>query len=169
MASKLIFRKWWGMKCTLCGFEFNEENAHGACKGCGLMKGCELIKCPHCNFENAPEPKWIRKLFRKREGQKTQKSLQGSDLRLDELEINKKAKVSFVQMGNRSTLQKIIAIGALPNTELVLLQKFPSFVFQIGFSQFSIDQELARSIHVRPISPEQNGKGLTVKKVVDIE
>ncbi|MBI3999487.1 MAG: ferrous iron transport protein A [Candidatus Omnitrophica bacterium] len=139
------------MKCTLCGFEFSEESAHAACGGCGFVNGCELVKCPRCDFENAPEPKWIKKLFLKQEKQKNQKSLQESDLRLDELEINKKARVSFVQMGNRSTLQKIIAIGALPNTELVLLQKFPSFVFQIGFSQFSIDRELASCIYVSPV------------------
>jgi len=53
------------MKCTLCGYEFNEKDAQRACKNCPVMKGCKLIKCPKCGFETPPEPKWL-KLFRKR-------------------------------------------------------------------------------------------------------
>jgi hypothetical protein len=26
------------------------------------MKKCELVKCPNCGFEMAPEPRWIKKL-----------------------------------------------------------------------------------------------------------
>ena len=52
------------MKCTLCGLEFNEDNAQQACKGCLTMKGCKLIRCPRCAFEAPPEPKWLKK-FRK--------------------------------------------------------------------------------------------------------
>jgi hypothetical protein len=50
------------MKCSFCGFEFNEHEAQSGCASCGLMKKCGLTKCPNCNFEMAPEPKWIRKL-----------------------------------------------------------------------------------------------------------
>jgi len=53
------------MKCTLCGFEFNENEAEAGCKGCSLLRNCGLIKCPNCNFETAPEPDWIRKLRKK--------------------------------------------------------------------------------------------------------
>ena len=165
-------------KCTLCGCEFNEETAHSACQGCGFVKGCDLVKCPRCGFENAPEPKWLSKLFRviptrfKRESMDprlkhsgmTQVSLDTFNIRLDELNLNEQARVSFVKMGDRIALQKIIAIGALPNTEIILLQKFPSFVFQIGYSQFSVDKELASCIYVRPYSNDKsvnsNGSGV---------
>jgi hypothetical protein len=50
------------MKCSLCGFQFNEQDAQACCNGCGLMKKCELVKCPNCGFEMAPEPGWIKKL-----------------------------------------------------------------------------------------------------------
>lgn len=70
---------------------------------------------------------------------------------LTELEINKKAKISYLQTQDRNTLQKIIAIGALPKTEIVLIQKFPSYLLQIGKSQFAIDKELASHIYVRII------------------
>ncbi len=68
---------------------------------------------------------------------------------LSELEVNKKAKVSHLQTQDHDAIQKVIAIGALPNTEIRLVQKFPSYVFQIGKSQFAIDKELASCIYVR--------------------
>lgn len=70
---------------------------------------------------------------------------------LSELDINKNARVSHLQTRDHGAIQKIIAIGALPNTDIKLIQKFPSYVFQIGKSQFAIDKELASCIYVRAI------------------
>ena len=55
------------MKCGLCGHEFDQDKAEAACKGCPVMKGCRLIRCPNCGFETPPEPKWF-KYFRKGSG-----------------------------------------------------------------------------------------------------
>jgi DtxR family Mn-dependent transcriptional regulator len=70
---------------------------------------------------------------------------------LTELMINKRAKISYLQTQNREVLGKITAMGALPNTEITLIQKSPSYVFQIGKSQFAVDKELASCIYVRCI------------------
>lgn len=72
-------------------------------------------------------------------------------LPLSKLELHKKAKVSHIKTEDNAMLQRIIAIGALPNIEITLIQRFPSFVFQIGKSQFAVDKELASSIYVRAI------------------
>ncbi len=70
---------------------------------------------------------------------------------LTELEINRKARISYLQTQDRNILQKLIAMGALPMTEIVLLQRFPSYVFQVGKSKFAVDKELASCIYVRVI------------------
>lgn len=70
---------------------------------------------------------------------------------LSELDVNKKARVLHLQTHDHAALQKIIAIGALPHTDIRLIQRFPSYVFQIGKSQFAIDKELASCIYVRII------------------
>lgn len=70
---------------------------------------------------------------------------------LPELGVDKKARISHLQTQDHETLQKLIAIGALPNTDIKLVQKFPSYVFQIGRSQFAIDKELASHIYVRAV------------------
>jgi DtxR family Mn-dependent transcriptional regulator len=70
---------------------------------------------------------------------------------LTDLKKNKKAKVSYLHTHNRSALQKMIAMGVLPNTGITLIQRFPSYVLQIGKSQFTIDKELASCVYVRVV------------------
>jgi len=143
------------MKCTLCGQEFNETSAHTACKGCGFAKDCSLVKCPNCGFEDVPVPNWIRNFFRKKQHHAAVQTCDSLNIRLDQLEVRRKVKVTDVETQNRSALQKIIAIGVLPGTELFLIRRFPSYVLQIGRSQFSIDRELASSIYVAPCSGDE--------------
>jgi len=68
---------------------------------------------------------------------------------LSELKAHTKAKVAYLQTHDNAMLQKIIAMGILPGTEITLIQRFPSYVFQAGKSQFAIDKELASHVHVR--------------------
>ena len=70
-------------------------------------------------------------------------------LPLAELEVNQKAQVAYLHTHEREILEKLMALGALPGTDIVLLQRFPSFVFQMGRSQFAIDETLASHIYVR--------------------
>ena len=68
---------------------------------------------------------------------------------LSDLEVKDKGKIAYLQAKDRSQMQKLINIGAIPGVSIVLLQRFPSYVFQIGQSQFAVDKELASSIYVR--------------------
>ncbi len=68
---------------------------------------------------------------------------------LDQLELKDKGQIAYLQAKDKNQMQKLISIGALPGVPIALLQKFPSYVFQIGESQFAIDRELAESIYVR--------------------
>jgi DtxR family Mn-dependent transcriptional regulator len=46
-------------------------------------------------------------------------------------------------------MQKLMALGVLPGAPISLVRRSPSVVFQVGYSQFAVDEELARGIHVR--------------------
>lgn len=46
-------------------------------------------------------------------------------------------------------LNKLLTIGALPQTEVELLQKRPTFVIRMGYSTFAVDEELASCITVQ--------------------
>lgn len=68
---------------------------------------------------------------------------------LAELEAKDKGQIAYLQAKDTRQMQKLISIGAIPGLSISLQQKFPSYVFQIGQSQFAIDKELASSIYVR--------------------
>lgn len=70
---------------------------------------------------------------------------------LVDLETKDKGQIAYLQAKDTNKMQKLISIGALPGAYITLTQKFPSYVFQIGQSQFAIDKELAQSIYVRLI------------------
>ena len=44
---------------------------------------------------------------------------------------------------------KLAAMGVVPGAELELVQRFPAYVFRIGYGEFAVDQELAALIRVR--------------------
>ncbi|MHC4221306.1 MAG: metal-dependent transcriptional regulator [Planctomycetota bacterium] len=49
---------------------------------------------------------------------------------------------------NRQT-QKLVAMGILPGASIKVIRQFPSYVFQVGYSQFAVDRQLAEVIYVR--------------------
>ncbi|MDP7263258.1 MAG: hypothetical protein QGI38_01910 [Candidatus Woesearchaeota archaeon] len=51
------------MKCSFCGYKFSEKDAKKACQGC-VMKNCNMIKCPNCNYENPIDTKLIKNIKR---------------------------------------------------------------------------------------------------------
>jgi len=67
---------------------------------------------------------------------------------LSEMRKGQKGKIAYVHTNDREMLRKIMAMGALPGLVVILLQQFPSPVFQIGESQFAVDKELADKIRV---------------------
>lgn len=68
---------------------------------------------------------------------------------LSELELKEKGKIAYLQAKDAAQMQKLISIGAIPGVNIMLLQRFPSYVFQVGESQFAVDKGLAGSIYVR--------------------
>lgn len=72
-------------------------------------------------------------------------------LPLTNLKVGQKGVVAYLQTANRQRLQKIMAMGILPGKTITLLQKFPSYVFQTGHSQFAVDRELAEAIILQDV------------------
>lgn len=70
-------------------------------------------------------------------------------LPLSELEVNGKATVAYLHTHDKDALPKLMAMGVLPGTEIKILQRFPTIVFQVGKSQFAVDEKLAARVYVR--------------------
>ena len=48
--------------CGFCGKPFVEDRDQATCQACPLSKGCGLMRCPHCGYENAKEPGWLSRI-----------------------------------------------------------------------------------------------------------
>ncbi len=68
---------------------------------------------------------------------------------LSELQPGQRGHIAYLQVNDQGHLQKLMAMGVLPQVPITLVRRFPSFVFEAGYSQFAVDEEIAAKIHVR--------------------
>ena len=68
---------------------------------------------------------------------------------LTELKSNETGEIAYLSASDDKKMQKLMSMGVLPGSQLLLMQKFPSYIFKVGHSQFAIDDTLAREIHIR--------------------
>ncbi len=67
---------------------------------------------------------------------------------LKELNPGEQATIAYLAIEDQRRLHKLMAMGALPGLLVTLIQKFPSYVFKLGESQFAIDGQMAEGIYV---------------------
>ena len=74
---------------------------------------------------------------------------------LSQLLPGQQGKVAYVYAPEATRMQKLIAMGIMPGALVKLVQKFPSYVFEAGYAQFAVDEQIADSIYVRLIEEEE--------------
>ncbi len=57
--------------------------------------------------------------------------------------------VAYLATKDNRQVQKLVAMGILPGANIKVIRQFPSYVFQVGYSQFAVDRPLAEVIYVR--------------------
>lgn len=68
---------------------------------------------------------------------------------LSELVSDEGGRIAYIRLDKPKRLQKLMAMGVLPGVPIKLLRRFPSYVFEAGYSQFAVDEEIAADIYVR--------------------
>ena len=68
---------------------------------------------------------------------------------LTELKAGEHGEIAYLAATDASKMQKLMSMGVLPGSDLVVTRTFPSYVFKVGYSEFAVDSELAREIFVR--------------------
>ena len=71
---------------------------------------------------------------------------------LADLEPDQAGIIAYLHSPRKEIMQRLLAMGAVPGARVVLRQKFPSYVFEIGSAQLAVDEETARDVYVRPES-----------------
>ena len=64
--------------------------------------------------------------------------------------LRKGARATVLSVGGESSHErnKLMAFGIMPGATLQLLQRFPSYVVQLGYTQLALDRETAAAILV---------------------
>ncbi len=68
---------------------------------------------------------------------------------LTELKAGEVGEIAYLAVTDDKKMQKLMSMGVLPGSSMTLMQKFPSYIFKVGHSQFAVDDLLAREIHIR--------------------
>lgn len=72
---------------------------------------------------------------------------------LKELKRGQEGRIAYLHMGDAQHLKKLMAMGIMPGAEIRVKEIYPSFVFETGFSQFAVDEDIASQIYVRLSHP----------------
>jgi DtxR family Mn-dependent transcriptional regulator len=62
--------------------------------------------------------------------------------------VGARGTVAYLTTRDSRAVQKLMAMGVLPGADVQLIRRFPSYVFQVGYSQFTIDRPLAAAVYV---------------------
>lgn len=68
---------------------------------------------------------------------------------LTELKAGQSGEIAYLAISDGQKMQKLMSMGVLPGNRVELIQRYPSYVFKVGHSQFAVDDVLAREIYVR--------------------
>ena len=68
---------------------------------------------------------------------------------LRDLKAGDRGTIAYLETNDAGRLNRLMAMGALPGISVTVIQRFPSYVFQMGRSQFAVDREMAEGIFVR--------------------
>ena len=117
-----------------CQFEhiLNEEVEENICILLGHPKICPHGK-PIPPGECCIQSKWL---------------VESSIKPLTALKQGQTGRIAYLQTTDNKKLQKLIVMGVLAGREITLLHNFPSYVFQVGFTQVAVYSEIAGSIYV---------------------
>jgi len=68
---------------------------------------------------------------------------------LIELNAGQRGKIVYLHDKSDKELQKLMAMGILPGMPIQVIQKFPSYLLQIGQTQVAMDEEMAKDVYIR--------------------
>jgi DtxR family Mn-dependent transcriptional regulator len=67
---------------------------------------------------------------------------------LADLKSNQHGRIAYIHANSQRRLQKLMALGVTPGKPITVLQTFPTHVFQVGYTQLAVDQDIAKDIYV---------------------
>jgi len=138
LLADLLETRGWQMEEAACRFE------HSLCEGID-ERVCTLLghpsKCPH----GRPIPP----------GECCQRQARGVRVvsRLSGMNPDDEGEIAYLVMDDPDRLKKVMAMGILPGMKVRLVRQYPSYVFDVGNTQYAVDERIADGIYVRVTQP----------------
>jgi Fe2+ transport system protein FeoA len=139
------------MRCPLCGYEF--DAAQMTCHtSCTFNQQCAVICCPNCGYQMLDESKsriagWLRKRLAR--SNVTETSATPVMCPLSKLRPGQSGTVVSVDTTNTHRQEKLSVLGVIPGATVTLRQRLPTYVLQVGYTELSIEREVADDILVK--------------------
>ena len=146
------------LHCSMCGLDFEQTDSVCA-DSCPLGVACGHVRCPSCSFE-FPAPgrasRWLGRIFGKTNGNGNGNghatALAGSvSATLDRLPSGARCRLQRLGCTSSGRRNTLTVFGMVPGTEIMLLQRHPSYVVRVGETELGLDEEIAREIYVEPL------------------
>jgi Fe2+ transport system protein FeoA len=137
------------MKCQLCGYEFDEQqlSCHSSC---ALNKHCAIICCPNCSYQVVDESKsGLVAAFKKTLEHIPVKLFHKGTCPLSEMKPGESGTVVAIETSSDTRLERLSLLGVAPGVHIQLQQRRPTYVLRVGFTELSIEKEIAREILVQ--------------------
>lgn len=136
--------------CPLCGHSF--DAAQLACHAsCMFNARCAIICCPNCGYQ-VPDSRrsvlaeGLRRWLNHRSG--PVQSLE-QVCRLTELHPGQCGQVVRIESTAHDRVEKLQVLGLFPASMVTLEQKRPAYVVRVGFTELSLERDIAEQIVVR--------------------
>ncbi len=137
------------MICPLCGYEF-EASALSCHTSCAFNDSCGIICCPNCGYQIPDERKSrmanaLRRFIASKRGEdKTLEPIRP----VSDMQPGQSGKVVAINSVNHTRIERLHVLGLITNAIITLEQKRPTYVLRVGFTELSIDREIASNIMV---------------------
>ncbi|HRL10786.1 MAG TPA: FeoA domain-containing protein [Aggregatilineales bacterium] len=135
--------------CPLCGYDFNDGDM--ACHtSCVFHNHCSIVCCPNCGYQLPDENRsHLADLFKRLTGRKEEQPEPRSQLRpLSALLPGQSARIVKVSAATAHRQERLSVFGVIPGAKITLQQRKPAYVLRVGFTELSIEYEIADSILV---------------------
>jgi Fe2+ transport system protein FeoA len=137
------------MRCPLCGNEF-DETAMACHSSCVFNENCGIICCRNCGYQLVDEQKTrLATSLRRWLSHRTHSDDHLPPVRpLSAMQPGQSGTVVEIVSPNYTRIERLHVLGLITDAPITLEQKHPTFVLRVGFTQLSIEREIADDILV---------------------
>jgi Fe2+ transport system protein FeoA len=137
------------MRCQLCGYEF-DETAMSCHSSCAFNEACAVICCPNCGYQAVDEQKTRVATVLRRILSRRQTTINLLPVRpLSSMNPGQSGTVVEITSSHHARVERLQVLGLITDAPITLEQKNPTFVLRVGFTQLSVEREIADDILVK--------------------